>query len=146
MAKRQRPESPGEVAERTATHVARQTAQQYIRAEYSGPLPHPSQLEHYEKTYPGAAKIIFDQWQRQTQHRQRLEYETITSQEKRADRGQVMAFIIVMTVTVGGFVLIGLGHSVAGTIASIGGLAGLLTLFFGRRSKTDKELASKAQP
>jgi uncharacterized membrane protein len=65
---------------------------------FSGPLPPPDLLREYEAIVPGAAGRIFDMAQRQQEHRITLESTAIPAREKRANRGQWLAFII----TVGG--------------------------------------------
>ncbi len=40
---------------------------------FSGPVPHPEIIREYESIYPGAAKQIFENWNKQVEHRQELE-------------------------------------------------------------------------
>ena len=44
---------------------------------FAGPIPHPEIIEKYEKIYPGAAKIIFEEWDRQVKHRHEIEKSVI---------------------------------------------------------------------
>jgi len=74
-----------------------------LKAEfYSGPMPHPSTLEEYEKVYPGAAKIIFDSFQEQNKHRIAMEKDVIRTGNEREILGIWFGFIIAMTTIVGG--------------------------------------------
>jgi uncharacterized membrane protein len=40
---------------------------------YSGPLPSAEQIEHYERTYNGAAKLLFEKFAEEQTHRHELE-------------------------------------------------------------------------
>jgi hypothetical protein len=60
-----------------------------------------------------------------------LEKIVISGDNKRADRGQVLSFILGMTALIGGVVLIILGKDGFGFASIIGALATLLGAFFG---------------
>ncbi len=51
-----------------------------------------------------------------------------------------MAFLILLGVLVGGFIFVALGKSIEGLITSLGGLGGVLALFFTRKQSSDREL------
>lgn len=56
---------------------------QIMMAEsYSGPTPHPKHLQHYEKVLPGAAKIIFDEFQANAAHQRRIEERQMALRER----------------------------------------------------------------
>jgi hypothetical protein len=60
----------------------KQTARQAITGiqyTYSGPLPHPEVLEHYDRIVPGGAERIFTQFESQAKHRQSIESRVIRS-------------------------------------------------------------------
>jgi len=40
---------------------------------YSGPLPHPNVLKAYKEIYPDSVKIIFEEYQKETNHRREME-------------------------------------------------------------------------
>jgi uncharacterized membrane protein len=44
-----------------------------LTAFRKGPLPPPAELEKYESLYPGATKLLFDNFVNQTNHRMELE-------------------------------------------------------------------------
>jgi len=63
-----------------------------------GPLPPPEEMQKYENIYPGATKLLFDNFITQTNHRIDLEKTVIQGDNKRADKAQRNSFIIAMTI------------------------------------------------
>jgi uncharacterized membrane protein len=108
-----------------------------------GPLPPPADLEKYEKLYPGATKLLFDNFINQSNHRMELETLTIQRDAKRADRGQTIAAILCMMVLVPSIVLLFLGKPLIGLSAIIGALATLSGIFFGGLFSRKKERENK---
>ncbi|MFQ7172706.1 MAG: DUF2335 domain-containing protein [Thomasclavelia ramosa] len=47
--------------------------QEITSVSYSGPIPHPSDFEQYERVLPGAADRILTMAENQSAHRQTLE-------------------------------------------------------------------------
>lgn len=80
-----------------------------VKAEFSGPLPPPDELEKYERVSPGAAKRIFAMAETQGHHRRELEKSLVDNEYKEASRGQICA------ATLGTLAI------VSGTIAGISG-------------------------
>jgi len=74
MAKAKPPKTvnPGlpEVDEGSPNHLRRA---QISVAQYSGPLPPASELERYEEVCPGAAKVILEAFQAETNHRHEMD-------------------------------------------------------------------------
>ena len=58
---------------------------------YSGPLPPPSVLAHFEKVLPGSAQKILDMSLEQNRHRHELEKQVIGSDIKDSRLGLVFA-------------------------------------------------------
>jgi uncharacterized membrane protein len=119
-------------------------------AEYSimaafrkGPLPPPAELEKYESLYPGATKLLFDNFINQSNHRMELETFALQRDAKRADRGQMIAAILCMMVLVPSVVLLFLGKPLIGLAAIIGALATLSGIFFGGLLSRRKEREHK---
>ncbi len=51
-----------------------------VRAEqFSGPLPHPELLEHYNRIIPNAAEHIFTEFEQQAKHRIEMEKAVVAS-------------------------------------------------------------------
>ena len=63
----------------------------------SGPLPSPEILKAYDLVLPGLAERIVTQAENQSQHRMALEKTIIEGDSKRADRGQILGFILALT-------------------------------------------------
>ena len=93
-------------------------------------FPPAAELERIEVLAPGATNRILTVFEEQSKHRQILEKGVISRDIKRADTGQVLAFIIAMTGIIGGFLLLLIGKDVAGLSSVIASIAALLTAFF----------------
>ena len=105
--------------------VSKQTQIQERRI-YLGPIPEASELAEYEKIYLGATKIIFENFEKQGDHRRSMEKSVKTSDDKNSKRSMFYTFIICL-VGVGGAIFLGnnnqLGVSYAifyGTFGSVG--------------------------
>lgn len=93
---------------------ARLTEFSITAAFRNGPLPPPAELEKYEILYPGATKLLFDNFINQSNHRIELETFAIQEDAKRADRGQIIAAILCMMVLAPSVVLLFLGKPLIG--------------------------------
>jgi uncharacterized membrane protein len=140
MSKKRRPEGPNEVAAR----VAQQEVKKEFKATFhQGPLPPPEQMEKYEQLWSGATEFFFNEFKKQTDHRQELERKVVDSNIAATKRGQWMAFILFLGIAVGGFSLLYIGESVSGLITALSGVGASLALFFTRRKKSDHSLYEK---
>lgn len=124
----------------TALQVSKTTLTQH-----SGPLPHPDVLAGYEKLVPGLADRIVRMAESESAHRRDLESRFLNAQieDNKTDRliegrGQVCALIVALVTIIGGFVIIGTGHAMAGSLLSGGTLLTLVGIFiYGReRART----------
>jgi hypothetical protein len=88
--------------------------EQIVMEHYSGPFPHPEHLERYAKLYPRAPEIIFKTFEEQSEHRRNVETIFVEGTEHRANRGQWLAFCIVVLVILAGVVAILKGQAIAG--------------------------------
>ena len=61
---------------------------------FSGPLPHPNDLEKYENIVPGSAEKIIKLAENQSIHRQNLEKKVINSGIKNSNKGLNFGLII----------------------------------------------------
>ena len=108
--------------------------------KYRGPIPLPQELKRYDDVMPGLSKHIIENWQYQSQHRQSIEQEVLSRNERRKDRSRLHALIIALVGMGLAAVLAAIGASplVAGIIAviSVGGPASavMISNFFGSRS------------
>lgn len=115
-----------------------------IVEHFEGPLPPPRIIEHYEKIYPGAAKIIFDTASSQTKHRQKLEDRVTLSNVKNERLGMWLSFISLIFLSGLGFILIYTGKNVsAGFISFLGIMIIQGANFFFRKRKERKDLIRK---
>ena len=128
-----------ERARRTLNSLPREKrevlVQEITSVSYSGPIPHPSDFEQYERVLPGAADRILTMAENQSAHRQTLEKAAIYSDVENSKRWQWFGFLIGIVCICGGFVLIAMDKDLSG-FALIGGSIGTLVGIFvyGRKS------------
>ncbi len=61
---------------------------------YSGLIPHPALIEHYERILPGSAHRILALTEKQSSHRIEIENLVISSQQRNQFTGQLIGFFI----------------------------------------------------
>lgn len=115
----------------------------FLASMCSSILPPPDEIACYEKYCPGITQKLIDTYAKQVDHRIMLEKTVILSKENRATRGQVLAFILGLTIIIGGFVLIAIGKNGYGIAAIIGAVATLITSFYGGIFLQKKNLNEK---
>lgn len=109
----------------------------------SGPLPDPKELAELDQVAPGTAKVVVDQFALQSDHRREIESIVVRGNDRRANRGQWMAFVIAMTAIGGGIYLSANDKPTEGLVLVISGIAGLVAVFitgkvFQERERKDK--------
>jgi len=118
------------------------------RELFTGPLPHPSILEKYEQTLPGAADRIIKMAENQSSHRQAIEKKVIDANVFNEKLGMVLAFIITAVIVVGSIFLIYSNRQIAGFISLVGVFILHFYNFYSNKKKenniqTSKEANSK---
>lgn len=116
-----------------------------VLEEFSGPIPPPSLLREYDQLIDGGAERIFGAFEAQTKHRQTIESQVITGNEKRATRGQVMAYSLALLILALGSVMIFNGHGWEGTTLISIDLVGLVSVFVTSKLSQQQERAQKFQ-
>ena len=109
-----------------------------LATEYGeGPLPSGRELKRYREADPSAPRIILEEFRAESRHRRHVEREIVTGENRRADRGQVFALVIVLVGLSFSALLIQGGHDWAGGI--IGGLdlLGMAALFLSGAASRD---------
>lgn len=111
-----------------------------IRNEvFSGPIPHPETLAAYERVYPGAAKIICDDFQTNSEHIRSLNKESFIAHKEEIEKNRAAAERLLWGMLIATVVLALTGHDwVAGILAttSIGTIVGGFLLKRKARSNT----------
>lgn len=111
---------------------------------YSGPLPHPEILEHYDRIVPGGAERIFAQFESQALHRQRIESRVIRSNSFVQIFGAISALILGLAAIGGGLFLVYAGKSIEGFGAFFSGLASLVGVYiYGKVSQSGERKAKQ---
>ncbi len=113
---------------------------------YVGPIPHPSIIEGYERVYPGAAAIIFDQLRLQSEHRRSLEKLKISSDAEAVPRGTYCGLAIGLASIAATCFMTWMGHPWQATVFGTGGIAGLVGVFvYGKHSQQQNLQAKRAK-
>ena len=114
---------------------------------YSGPIPNAEELTLYERIEPGLAGRIVGLSERavdiagaQSEHRQAMERLALEGLDKRANRGQHYALIVVLAFLACSVLLIMAGHGLEGAILGTLDLVSLAGLFvYGRFDQMRQE-------
>jgi uncharacterized membrane protein len=108
-----------------------------------GPLPPPEELAKYESLYPGATKLLFDNFISQTNHRMDLEKLTIQEDNKRANKAQRNSFMITIAILILAGVLFFLGKDGAAIAAVFTAIAPIIIAFITSSVSRRKERENK---
>lgn len=103
---------------------------------YAGPIPPPEFLAHYEKLYPGIAKVFLEEPHIEAEHRRSLEKIMVEEQIRLSKRGQLMACTLGSATILGAFVTIFLGHSIGGFSTLLIGIAALMGIFYQAKKRS----------
>lgn len=105
-------------------------------AIFTGPIPPPVVLKDYESIVPGAAKIIIEMAEKQSNHRMELEKQVINSDISRSKQGLVFGFMVAMSGIIGSVVLGIYGNPVVSGILGFSTLGSLVGVFiYGSQSR-----------
>ncbi len=111
---------------------------------FSGILPPPQLLEHYEQILPGLAERIVSLAERQSAHRISMEGKVVGGQVWESRIGQVCGLIIAL-VGLGLGAYLGMnGHETLGGVIGGTPLAGLVGVFVYGKKQQKTELAEKS--
>lgn len=118
-------------------------------ASFSGPLPAPPILAHYDRVLPGLAALIVEQWKSETQHRhetvsnmRRTDHEAMVRYyegEKRGQRYAILAIFGILAVAIAAMVLDRLAVGVTGLL-----MGGAATIWAMRRRSGGPDAGASA--
>lgn len=114
-----------------------------IASAYSGPLPSPEMMEHYDAVVPGSAERIITQFEEQGRHRRTLEKTVVTGNERRANWGLVSATVIVIVGILCGTFLIYEGKTSEGLGTMLTPLGVVASIFVGGKIAQRRDLQKK---
>ena len=117
--------------------------------QYSGIIPPPSVIDGYERNCPGATDRILMMTENELKNKQELdrkEQENIHECRKMAlefdikhnKRGQILGFILLFIMLVGGFVLVFIGKEIGGYATIVGSISLALSSLIWSNSKNKK--------
>ncbi len=110
---------------------------------FSGPIPPPQSLEQYERICPGAANRILKMAEKQSQHRQDLEMKIINSNIRHEKIGIHYAFIITITLSILGAILIVYDKNIEGFVVLVGPSVFHGSMYIYNRQLQKKELQQR---
>ena len=96
-------------------------------------LPDPDDVAKFEDLFPGATKVIFDQYQKQGDHRRSIERKVVDGNVTQQKWAPIYGSIIVLAALGAGVFLITEGYDVSGLAAIITALAAPVAVFLGGR-------------
>ncbi|RKZ31871.1 hypothetical protein DRQ36_00575 [bacterium] len=117
----------------------------YLQAlsSYSGPIPHPDILAHYDEIYQGAAKIIIDRAEKQLDHRVDMEKSVVKSNILNEKLGIISAFLIALAFGYIAYRCAIAGHDWPASIIGKTDVVGLVATFINGGGRNIKELSQK---
>ena len=110
---------------------------------YSGPLPPANEMAQYEKTCTGAADRIITMAEQQSEHRQKVEYDTVRVANRRSILGGIFAFIIALASIILCGYYVHLGHLKTACAIFGGTLVSLVSVFIYGTNSNKKEREEK---
>jgi len=112
---------------------------------FSGPIPPPQTLAQYESAIPGAGDRIILMAEQQAGHRQDREREESQASISLSNRGLNFAFIVTMTIILGGLGLVASGKELYGLATPATAIATCAGIFvYGKHA--DKQIAQRHRP
>jgi uncharacterized membrane protein len=137
-----RPKIHGHAHNEIAASRSRTPHSEEVRLSFhNGPLPSPEQIERYEQVLPGAAEIIFRNFESQVEHRQNLEKKVIEANVRAQAIAPFLGTFLAALVIVGGFWVVIAKGDATGYAAILGAGAGLVgTALYVRKAQTKERL------
>lgn len=116
---------------------------------HSGPIPSPEELAEYNNVIPNGAERIFNQFEKQTDHRIKQENRVILHDLIQAYCGLFFGFIVVMSALYFSYLLIEGGKNTEGSVFAGGTIVSVAASFvYGIRQKNRhlKESSKQNKP
>jgi len=110
---------------------------------YSGSVPPPSVLAEFERALPGAANRIISLAEAQARHRHALELRLAGARIRTANRGQWLAFLVVLAGMGCGTWLAVTGQELYGLASVLAPLTAAAALFVYTRRRQERERSQK---
>ena len=93
------PNRPNTLPKKTASANPQPRSSVAYKKEFSlhaGPLPPPGTIQQYDEILPGAAQTIFDNWNKEIEHRQDFQDEQLRLEAKDSARGMYCALTVML--------------------------------------------------
>ena len=126
------------VSEASEIKDARRELHAWHAEFFYGPLPPPQILAKYGEIIPDGAERILAMAERQEEHRHQMEKAIVEAEIQQSRLGLILGFVVVMTMGIGGMVLIWHGSNVNGLAIVLTALGGLLGSFLYSVKKQEK--------
>lgn len=114
-------------------------------SQFSGPIPAPETIEHYDAVLPGSADRIVTMAEKQSDHRQKLENRTNLHDIIRAYAGVSCALVVTLVIVWLGYHLVLAGHDWAGTTIIITDLVALVGVFIYGTQTRKQQLSGRQE-
>ena len=142
-ARKSKTSNPSNPAHVTSALPTIQVQEQY-QERYSGILPPPDMLKHFDEIIPGAAERILVMAENQAKHRQKIETTIVSSGTRDSLIGLIFGFLLGIATIIGGVIIALNVHATAGTFMGITGMACLAGVFvYGTRANFRKQQKDK---
>lgn len=95
---------------------------------YSGPIPPPEMLQHYDEIIPGLAETIIANWNAESDHRRAMEQAGLLGEQKAERRGQWLGAAVAVAIPLAAITAGVLGLDEIGIALATIGVAGIVTV------------------
>lgn len=117
------------VRKKTSKDAAHSAVARIEQASFSGPIPHPSILEGYNRVVPGAAERILAMAEADARHQQDIEFAALRAAEAEVRRGQLFALTIGCTALAVSLLALALGSPWVSGVIGGSTVVGLVSVF-----------------
>lgn len=106
---------------------------------FSGPLPPPDLLKHYDEIQNGFAERIIKMAEQDAEHTRDMQRRILEAKKSEVSLGQIFGFLIGIIALICGTVAAIYDHPIVGALIGSGGVIGLVSVFIYGRSKAEGE-------
>jgi len=106
---------------------------------FSGPLPPPDLLKHYDEIQNGFAERIIKMAEQDAEHTRDMQRRILEAKKSEVSLGQIFGFLIGVIALICGTVAAINDQPVVGALIGSGGVLGLVSIFIYGRAKEEKE-------
>jgi uncharacterized membrane protein len=122
----------------TKNHIADPQEAGIVSAEWSAPLPPPGAMRAYQEIIPDMPERLLASYEKQVNHRLKIEEATVQALIKNMERGQIIGGAIAVLFLIGALYCAYIGASAAACVIGGTTVVGLVSVFIYAQNATSK--------